>query len=86
MRLDIRIPLGLLFMILGALLAIFGAISDPHLYERSLSINLNLWWGSVLVAFGVLMLVLGYVGQTRAKREAGSPGAETTSQAASERL
>jgi len=83
MRLDIRIPLGLLFMILGALLAIFGAIGDPHIYERSLNINLNLWWGSVLVAFGALMLVLGYVGQTRAKKEAGSPGAETTSQAAS---
>jgi hypothetical protein len=85
MRLDIRIPLGLLFMILGALLAIFGAISDPRLYERSININLNLWWGSVLVAFGVLMLVLGYLGQTRAKKEAGSPGAETTSQAASPR-
>ena len=83
MRLDIRIPLGLLFMILGALLAIFGAFSSPQLYERSLNINLNLWWGSVLVAFGALMLVLGYVGQTRAKKEAGSTGAETTSQAAS---
>ena len=83
MRLDIRIPLGLLFIVLGALLAIFGAISDPQLYQRSLSINLNLWWGSVLVAFGALMLVLGYVGHTRAKKEASSPGAETTSQAAS---
>jgi hypothetical protein len=81
MRLDIRIPLGLLFMVLGALLAIFGAISDPQLYQRSLNVNLNLWWGSVLVAFGVLMLVLGYVGQTRAKKEAGSPRAETTSAA-----
>ena len=85
MRLDIRIPLGLLFIVLGALLAIFGAISDPQLYERSLTLNLNLWWGSVLVAFGALMLVLGYVGQTRAKKEAGSTGAETTSQAASPR-
>jgi hypothetical protein len=85
MRLDIRIPLGLLFVVLGALLAIFGAISDPQLYQRSLSINLNLWWGSVLVAFGALMLVLGYVGQTRAKKEAGSRGPETTSQAASPR-
>ena len=85
MRLDIRIPLGLLFTVLGAVLTIFGAISDPRLYERSLNVNLNLWWGSVLVAFGALMLVLGYVGQTRAKKEAGSTGAETTSQAASPR-
>ena len=85
MRLDIRIPLGLLFMILGALLAIFGAVSDPVLYQRSLNINLNLWWGSVLVVFGALMLVLGYVGQTRAKKASVSPGAETTSQAASPR-
>jgi hypothetical protein len=83
MRLDIRIPLGLLFTVLGAVLTIFGAISDPRLYERSLNVNLNLWWGSVLVVFGVLMLVLGYVGQTRAKKEGGSTATETSSQAAS---
>jgi hypothetical protein len=56
---DIRIPIGLLFAILGALLAAYGLFTmfnDPAMYERSLGININLWWGLVI---GALMLALG---------------------------
>jgi len=59
LRLDIRLPLGLLFLVLGALLTIFGAASNPDLYGRSLNINVNLWWGMVLLAFGFIMSLLG---------------------------
>ena len=59
MGLDIRLPMGLLFSILGALLTAYGFVSDAAVYRRSLGINVNLWWGLVLLAFGVLMLVLG---------------------------
>ena len=52
MSLDIRIPIGLLFAIVGLILAVFGLVSDPSIYERSLGINVNLDWGCVLVAFG----------------------------------
>jgi hypothetical protein len=58
MKLDIRLPIGLLFSILGVLLVLYGALSDPSAYERSLGININLWWGIALLAFGGLMLVL----------------------------
>jgi hypothetical protein len=58
MHLDIRIPIGLLFCIIGLLLACFGALSEPSLYVRSLGININLWWGVALLVFGGLMLVL----------------------------
>jgi hypothetical protein len=58
-RLDIRIPLGLLFLVVGVLLTAFGATSDNALYNRSLNINVNLWWGAVLVVFGAIMLALG---------------------------
>jgi hypothetical protein len=59
MRLDVRLPIGLLFSIFGILLVLFGAFSDQALYERSLGINVNLIWGVVLLAFGAVMLVLG---------------------------
>jgi hypothetical protein len=64
MRLDVRLPIGLLFSIFGILLVLFGAFSDQALYERSLGINVNLIWGVVLLAFGAVMLVLGRRGVT----------------------
>ena len=59
MGLDIRLPIGMLFTVLGILLTLFGAFSDRALYERSLGINVNLVWGLVLLAFGGIMLFLG---------------------------
>jgi hypothetical protein len=59
MGLDIRIPMGLMFTILGVLLTGYGLVSDKAIYQRSLDINVNLWWGLVMLIFGVLMLVLG---------------------------
>jgi hypothetical protein len=48
-----------MFTIVGALLAIYGLVSDKQIYERSLGININLWWGLFLVLFGVVMLFFG---------------------------
>ena len=31
-------------------------MSDAAIYARSLGINVNLWWGLVLLAFGLVML------------------------------
>ena len=59
MYLDIRLPIGLLFTLVGLLLAGYGVMSDPAIYERSLGYNVNLGWGFALLAFGALMLVLG---------------------------
>jgi hypothetical protein len=56
MSLDLRVPIGLLFAALGALLAVYGLMSDPAIYQASLGINVNLWWGLVLVLFGGAML------------------------------
>ena len=58
MGIDIRLPLGLLFLSLGAILLVYGALSDPSLYQQSLGINVNLYWGVVLFAFGGLMFAL----------------------------
>jgi hypothetical protein len=56
MSLDLRVPIGLLFAALGALLAVYGLVSDPAIYQASPGINVNLWWGVVLVLFGGAML------------------------------
>jgi hypothetical protein len=59
MGLDIRWPIGLMFSLIGALLVGFGAVTGAgnEMYQHSLNININLWWGVVLLAFGVLMLL-----------------------------
>jgi hypothetical protein len=58
MNLDVRFPIGGMFSIIGAILIVYGLVSDPAIYVRSLGINVNLWWGVVLLAFGLTMLGL----------------------------
>jgi hypothetical protein len=70
MGLDIRLPIGLMFSLIGVLLTLFGLFGDKAIYQRSLEINVNLWWGIVMLIFGLAMLVLGRRG-TR-----GTPGAD----------
>lgn len=59
MDMDIRIPIGLLFAILGLILAAFGlfTMNDAELYARSLGRNINLWTGLAMIVFGGLMLL-----------------------------
>ena len=70
MRLDVRFPIGGMFSILGALLTLYGITSDRAIYARSLGINVNLWWGLVLLAFGLVMLRLAV---RAARRSASEP-------------
>jgi len=56
MNLDLRLPIGLMFSLFGVMLTAFGLLSDAAIYDRSLGINVNLWWGMVLLAFGLVML------------------------------
>ena len=56
MRLDLRLPIGLMFSLFGAILVVYGFVSNRAIYERSLGINVNLWWGVVLLVFGLVML------------------------------
>lgn len=67
MNLDVRIPIGLMFALFGVMLAAFGLVSDPALYERSGGVNVNLWWGLVLLAFGASMLGLVWWGRSPGK-------------------
>jgi hypothetical protein len=59
MGLDIRLPIGLLFSIFGLLLIGYGAFGNKSIYARSLDVNINLWWGLIMLLFGLVMFVLG---------------------------
>ena len=63
--LDIRWPIGLMFSLVGALMFIYGLASDTEMYQRSLGINVNLWWGLVLLVFGGFMLLMAWRGSQR---------------------
>jgi hypothetical protein len=59
MQLDIRLPMGLLFLLLGIILVTYGFISDPVIYaQHSLGQNVNLLWGAIFALFGGSMLFL----------------------------
>jgi hypothetical protein len=59
MGLDLRLPIGIYFTLLGVLLGAYGLItgSDAKMYHRSLDMNINLGWGVVLLVFGLAMLI-----------------------------
>ena len=63
--LDVRWPIGTLFTILGLLLAGYGlgTAGNTEQYARSLSVNVNLWWGLVMLAFGLVLLMAAWVGR-----------------------
>ncbi len=65
MSFDLRIPVGLMFTLFGLILAGVGFFGDAALVEKSLGINMNLWWGLTQLIFGVLMLGFGWRAKPR---------------------
>ena len=65
MRLDVRVPVGLMFATMGALLTGYGIAGDRSIYARSLGINVNLIWGVVLIVTAGCLLALAVRGRTR---------------------
>ncbi|HEY6808872.1 MAG TPA: hypothetical protein VI160_08810 [Gemmatimonadales bacterium] len=48
--LDLRLPIGILFLVIGALLAVYGLLTAGMEVDR--------WWGAVMVGFGGTMFWL----------------------------
>jgi hypothetical protein len=59
---DIRIPIGLMFTIVGMLISVFGffTISNTEMYHKSLGINVNIIMGLVMLIFGLIMLFFAF--------------------------
>jgi hypothetical protein len=58
--LDIRMPIGALFGVLGLILVAYGLATNGNTaqYAPSGGLNINLWWGAAMLLFGVVLLVM----------------------------
>jgi hypothetical protein len=75
MNLDLRIPMGLMFLIVGGMLTVFGLFTQGSvIYEKSAGMNINLIWGVVMLVFGGSMFLLG----RRAQKSVLPPAVEGT--------
>lgn len=79
MNLDIRTPIGLMFLTIGALLAVYGllTLSDTGVYARSLGTNINLWWGTIMFIFGAWMFLAARRAAMRGTTEGVHPAKES---------
>ena len=56
MGMDLRQPIGILFLVYGVILLLYGLVR-PH---PVLDLNVNAIWGAVLAVFGAAMLTLAW--------------------------
>jgi hypothetical protein len=59
MGIDIRLPIGILFSLLGLILTVYGLVGNSSHNQQLLDVNINLSWGIVLLIFGLAMFFLG---------------------------
>ena len=59
-NIDIRLPIGALFGVLGLILVGYGLATNGNAaqYAPSGGLNINLWWGALMLVFGVGLLVV----------------------------
>ena len=64
---DIRIPIGMMFTILGVLITVFGLFTwgNEPMYQKSLGMNVNIIMGIIMLVFGLLMLYLSRRGKKK---------------------
>ena len=57
--LDVRVPIGALFTVVGLLLAVYGFL-EPVAVTKAFTKGgqINMWWGMVMLVFGGFMLLL----------------------------
>ena len=58
MGLDLRIPIGLMFILLGPILLVTGLVNGTEI---------NTWTGGAMSLFGALMLLFAWLGARAAK-------------------
>ena len=71
MGLDIKIPIGLMFTILGVILTILGLVTrgDTAMYEQAMGYNINLFSGISMLVFGSFMLFTSRLFKKKKKEE-----------------
>ena len=56
MSMDIRLPIGFMFTLMGLIITVWGFVSSPDIYKKSLDVNINLWTGLAMMVFGLVFL------------------------------
>ena len=68
MGLDIRLPIGIIFSIYGVILMVYGAVAGAAIFqEKSLGVNIDLWWGVAMLIFGIFMGTLAFRASRRSE-------------------
>ena len=63
-RMSIATTIGATIGAIGLILLLYGLFGHAD-YSRSDGINVNLWWGLVMIVFGILMSVGGFLSARR---------------------
>ena len=63
-RMSIAQTIGGTIGLIGLILVLYGLFGGAN-YSQSDGININLWWGLLMVVFGIIMLVGGYISGKR---------------------
>ncbi|GHO84301.1 hypothetical protein [Dictyobacter formicarum] len=65
-RMSIALTIGATIGAIGLILVIYGLVGNVN-YAQSANININLWWGLLLVIFGLIMGIGGFISGRRSK-------------------
>lgn len=71
--LDIRVVIGGLFTVYGVILTIVGIIDSPAARAKAEGVDINLWVGIAMLAFGLCFLVWSMLNPRRQVHEAEHP-------------
>lgn len=79
MSLDLRVPMGLMFTLVGLMLSIYGLVTrGSAIYARSAGLNINVIWGIVMLVFGLSMFLLGRYSDKHPKAPSHEPAVNPT--------
>jgi drug/metabolite transporter (DMT)-like permease len=63
-RMSIALTIGATIGLIGLVILLYGLFGNAD-YSRSGGININLWWGLLMVIFGLIMSAGGYISSRR---------------------
>jgi uncharacterized membrane protein len=63
-KMSIALTIGATIGLIGLILLLYGLFGGAN-YSRSDNININLWWGLVMLIFGILMSIIGFISWRR---------------------
>jgi drug/metabolite transporter (DMT)-like permease len=63
-RMSIALTIGATIGVIGLVLLLYGLFGQVD-YSRSAGVNINLWWGALMLVFGAIMSAGGYISGKR---------------------